>query len=555
VDGADRVRAAQLYVGRGDIAGAIGELKRAVLDAPNPGARHFLGGLLFFEDDFAGARRELELAFREWRDAGNRRAAALVAADLADLHVSGLGNRAVGHGWIGRGRTLLAAEGRCVEHGYVELAVIACEVEVDELDRATKMALELAGEFGDGELEVLALADSGYVSVVRGRVAEGFSLLDQAMAALSAGEVSNPGVLGRSYCALLSACDRAGDVARAEEWTRAIADAWLRPLGGRPRATHSHCLLAYGSVMCTAGRWREGEAAILELLAPDACAYLAHRAEAAARLASLRLLQGRVAEAAALLRGYEDRPGSCETLARVYLVDGELDIAEAVARRGLDAVGDDRLRVGALQSVLVEIELARGDADAAGRHASALSELADRADGPQLRADAALARARVAVAERRPRAAVSSLDEARSWLRADERPLLAATIMLERAAALRDAGDRGAAIDNARAALDGFERLGAAPLIDRTNALLRSLGVRTGALGRVPAQTVAGLSDRERQVLALLREGLSNAGIAERLFISTKTTEHHVSRVLNKLGVRTRAEAAAVAHAAGIASG
>jgi DNA-binding NarL/FixJ family response regulator len=71
----------------------------------------------------------------------------------------------------------------------------------------------------------------------------------------------------------------------------------------------------------------------------------------------------------------------------------------------------------------------------------------------------------------------------------------------------------------------------------------------------VPAQTVAGLSDRERQVLALLREGLSNAGIAERLFISTKTTEHHVSRVLNKLGVRTRAEAAAVAHAAGIASG
>jgi DNA-binding NarL/FixJ family response regulator len=140
-------------------------------------------------------------------------------------------------------------------------------------------------------------------------------------------------------------------------------------------------------------------------------------------------------------------------------------------------------------------------------------------------------------------------------LRADERPLLAATIMLERAAALRDAGDRGAAIDNARAALDGFERLGAAPLIDRTNALLRSLGVRTGAVGRVPAQTVAGLSDRERQVLALLREGLSNAGIAERLFISTKTTEHHVSRVLNKLGVRTRAEAAAVAHAAGIASG
>ncbi len=107
------------------------------------------------------------------------------------------------------------------------------------------------------------------------------------------------------------------------------------------------------------------------------------------------------------------------------------------------------------------------------------------------------------------------------------------------------------ALTTARTARDAFERLGARRDADEASALLRDLGVagRTVAHGERDELTA-----REREVLALVAAGLSNAEIARRLVISPKTAEHHVGRVLGKLGVRSRAEAAAHAVREGLAS-
>jgi DNA-binding CsgD family transcriptional regulator len=105
-----------------------------------------------------------------------------------------------------------------------------------------------------------------------------------------------------------------------------------------------------------------------------------------------------------------------------------------------------------------------------------------------------------------------------------------------------------------RTALAELQRLGARPLAAAVARRLRELGVRNLARGPRPSTRAhpANLTARETEVLALVTEGLRNTDIAQRLFVSTKTVDHHVSAILAKLGVRSRAEAARAAARLGI---
>ena len=133
-----------------------------------------------------------------------------------------------------------------------------------------------------------------------------------------------------------------------------------------------------------------------------------------------------------------------------------------------------------------------------------------------------------------------ALESALERFAALEMPLEAARTQLLLAREL----DGDAALAAARAALATFERLGAAREADAAAALLRSLGARPARVGPRGADV---LTRREREVLALLGDGLSNRAIAERLFIAHKTVQHHVASVLFKLDLANRAQAAAYA--------
>ncbi len=100
-----------------------------------------------------------------------------------------------------------------------------------------------------------------------------------------------------------------------------------------------------------------------------------------------------------------------------------------------------------------------------------------------------------------------------------------------------------------RKALAIFDQLGALPAARMLREKMQSHGQRNIPRG-ARASTRAnpeGLTTREMEILALLADGLSNNEIAERLIISAKTVDHHVSAILAKLQVKSRAEAAAIA--------
>src|SRR5215207_2752072 len=139
------------------------------------------------------------------------------------------------------------------------------------------------------------------------------------------------------------------------------------------------------------------------------------------------------------------------------------------------------------------------------------------------------------------------------------RPYPAAVACWRHAEALVAAGDREAASPVAAAAIEIAERLGAAWLAGELESLTARARLRLGepgeeaaAAGEDESDEPFGLTPRERQVLALVAAGATNREIGRQLYMAEKTASVHVSRILSKLDVRSRTEAAGVAHRLGL---
>ena len=342
-------------------------------------------------------------------------------------------------------------------------------------------------------------------------------------------------------------------------------------------------LLNLAEIQFELGDWDAAEKALSEVGAPPAGITLAHLRLRRAQLALARgdldgprddLDQTAVLLAAALEPQYIAVLAALQ--AELERRVGDLEAARAAVDRGLDRIqfcSEDAARLAQVASagVTAEADTAErardlGDADAEESGVARAEMLAEMvraaAESPGGRVDAAY----LAMSEA-DLARAAGEDEPRLWSRAADawraidRPYSAAIATWRRAQAELGAGDRNAAAGSAAAVIEQAKKLGSGWLAEEAEGLAARGRLRLSAEparsadGRpVEPEEPFGLTPRERQVLALLASGATNREIAAELYMAEKTASVHVSRILTKLDVRSRTEAAAVAYRHGLAA-
>jgi len=447
------------------------------------------------------------------------------------------GDVAQSNAWIARGQRLV--EGiDCVEHGYLLLPgterTLRAGDAVEAQARAAR-ATAIGERFGDADLVAMARHVEARALIDQRQITPGLELLDETMLAVVGGELT-PITTGLMYCSVLEVCNRVYALGRAREWTSAFGRWCERQT--ESLAFSSTCFVHRSEVRQWQGEW---SAALDDAcLACDREARRSRKPPAAAfyQRGEIHRLRGEHALAEEAYRsasdlGFDPQPG----LALLRVAQGQVEAACAAMRRVLHSTSRESKRARLLPSS-VGVMLAAGAVDEARAAWRELRTIADELGADALQAAAAEAEGTIALSEHTPDAALGPLRRAFDlWTQLDA-PYEAARVRVligTACHALRDEETTRLELAAARAV---FERLSARGDLARVDRVIAPQ--KRGEATK--------LSRREEEVLRLIAEGGTNKVIAARLSLSERTVDRHVSNILVKLGVPTRAAAIAYAY-------
>lgn len=514
---------------------------RTVLDPD--GRAEVLSGLaeaLWWLGEIREALECWELAYSGFRQRPDPVQAAFVAIQLSVLYNANLGNHAAAAGWAARAARLVDEHDLEPLRGWVLITQAVDCADPDQHETLARQAHQLGQASGDRDLELCALTQIGVGLIDQGNITEGMAFHDEAMAGALAGEGQLNTVVFTA-CEMMTSYSRCAQYQRMAHWIRA-ADRFVERYGCP--YLNASCRTHYGEVLFATGDWERAEKELRVAQRLSLHSLPAVQAKALARLAELRLAQGRIEEAERLLASFEDHEASAPVWARIYLFRSKFALAFATAGRWLGVIGENRLESVLLLELLGEAEIGQDQVEAAAERGRTLTELGSTLACKIMLARGERLRGQAFVATSDP-AAKRHLDAAlREFVRL-EMPFEAARTRLLLAQALCEL-DPEVAEAEARAALAVFKGLGAIPDAEATTTVLRKIEAKTREqTGKT--SNPADLSQRELEVLRLAAQGLSDKEIAARLVLSRHTIHRHIHSILTKLDLPSRAAAAAYA--------
>lgn len=480
----------------------------------------------------------LARAHHQFLDKGNLKQA-LRCAFWLGLQLMFKREQARGSGWFSRAQHLLEkVQQHCAEKGLLSIPLALRSLNEGDADRAYatfKKAAEDGDTFNDADLRSLGLLGCGQSLINLGKTSEGLAVLDEAMVAVASDKVS-PLVPGIVYCAVIEACQMLFDVQRAQEWTRVLSQ-WCH---AQPDIVpfRGQCLIRRSQIMHLHGDWSKAQAEMQR-----ACTMLSHppgepaAGEAYYQLADLYRLRGEFTRAEELYHeankwGRKPQPG----LAQLRLAQRQQSAAVAAIQHALEETKFPLKRLRILPAY-IEIMTASGKIKKARLAADELAALTETYSAPYIHAVSAFSRAAVLLKKGDTGASIKLLRQACDLWNELNAPYEGARVRLLLGIAYRKDGDEDSASMELSAAQWVFQQLEAKPDLKRVEALIKDK----------TRQDLQGLTLRELQALRLVAAGETNKAIADKLFISERTVERHLSNIFNKLGVASRT--AATAHA------
>jgi ATP/maltotriose-dependent transcriptional regulator MalT len=511
-------------------------LEKAVRDEESAEAYEELAWACWWLNDASAVFEYRSKAYNLFLEINEKLGASRNASWIGLDYIEFKGEFAVASGWFQRAESLLAGLPDSPELGFIKLLKARWAFQAEKnTNLAFKLideSSELSKSLNSIDVEMLAEALKGFILVVEGKISEGMPMLDEATLLAMTREEGDIKYTTITCCYLIDACERVRDYERASQWCNNVKELCKR---WRYKAMFANCKMKYAGVLIRKGDWQEAEEELISAstelkefrpIQVNACTV---------RLADLKRRQGKWVEAEKLLNEAGSHPLKQLYSAELCFDKGKYENALNLAERYLRGISvKEKAERTTGVELLLRIHINLGNLEQAGALLDELKDIAGAINTLPLKAALLSAEGSLNFARKNHEQAKQNLEDAVDIFDKLKLPFEASKNRMILSEILKKLNRFAQAEAELNTAMVEFRDLGAEKDFERTKYLLKNLNKDNAYEISKDLQEFTG---RELEVLRLIAQGKNNEEIAEKLFLSVRTVEKHITNIYSKMGV------------------